>query len=200
MNHLFRAPRSPTASDHEGGALTHHKEGEANTPISGATAEAEARADAAEGALTSYFQKLTMIRRGHPQDDLISRLIAAETHDGRLTEAELISTCVLLLIAGHETTVNLIGNGTLALLAHPADLDRLRADTTLLGTAVDELLRCDSPVQQAGYRAASLARLEAEVAFEHILSDLPRLRLEGAPVRRSSTKFRGLKTLPVSFN
>ncbi len=73
--------------------------------------------------------------------------MAVEEAGEHLTEAELYATCALLLVAGHETTINLIGNGTLALLQHPGQLQRLRQEPTLLRTAVEELLRYDSPVQ-----------------------------------------------------
>ena len=80
--------------------------------------------------------------------DLLSALIAAEEAGDKLNEEELLATCVLLLIAGHETTVNLIGNGTLALLRHPDQLQRLRQSPALITTAVEELLRFDGPVQR----------------------------------------------------
>jgi cytochrome P450 len=94
-----------------------------------------------------YFRDLIASRRRAPGDDLLSGLIAAEDEGDRLTEQELLSTLILLLIAGHETTVNLIGNGMLALLRHPDELARLRREPALMGSAVDELLRYDSPVQ-----------------------------------------------------
>jgi cytochrome P450 len=80
-------------------------------------------------------------------DDLLSALITAEEEGDRLTSDELLGISLLLLIAGHETTVNLIGNGTLALLRSPDEFARLRDDPTLSKTAVDEMLRYDSPVQ-----------------------------------------------------
>lgn len=86
-------------------------------------------------------------KRAHPGDDLLSALIAAEEGGDVLTEDELIDQVMLLYIAGHETTVNLIGNGVLALLEHPDQLAALRADQTLDVAAVDELLRYDPPVQ-----------------------------------------------------
>ena len=74
-------------------------------------------------------------------------MLAAEEQGDRLTKEELFATCALLLIAGHETTVNLIGNGTLALLRHPDQWERLKDHPELIQTAIEELLRYDSPVQ-----------------------------------------------------
>jgi cytochrome P450 len=88
-------------------------------------------------------------KRRNPGDDLLSALIAAEQDGDRLTPGELRQQVVLLYLAGHETTVNLIGNGTLALLGHRDQLERLVADPTLDAAAVDELLRYDSPVQMS---------------------------------------------------
>ena len=98
-------------------------------------------------AFSAYFLELIAERRRVPQDDLLSALVAAEDAGDRLTERELLSTCTLLLVAGHETTVNLIANGTLALLRHPDELRRLRDDPSIARTAVEELLRFDPPVQ-----------------------------------------------------
>jgi cytochrome P450 len=86
-------------------------------------------------------------KRREPADDLLSAMIAAEEAGDRLTSEELREQVVLLFIAGHETTVNLIGNGTLALLRHPLQLELLRTHPDLIGNAIDELLRFDSPVQ-----------------------------------------------------
>jgi cytochrome P450 len=86
-------------------------------------------------------------KRSRPADDLLSAMIAAEDGGDTLSQQELIDQVELLYIAGHETTVNLIGNGVLALLRHPDQLELLRADPSLDSTAVDELLRYDSPVQ-----------------------------------------------------
>jgi cytochrome P450 len=108
------------------------------------------RASSAAVALTDYLRETIARRRRQPQDDLLSALFAAEDGGGRLTEDELYATCALLLVAGHETTVNLIGNGTLALLRHPDQLARLRAEPALIRPAVEELLRYDSPVQLTG--------------------------------------------------
>jgi pimeloyl-[acyl-carrier protein] synthase len=108
------------------------------------------RANEAQDALTGYFARLIEERRRAPRADLLSALIAAEEAGDRLTTQELFATGILLFIAGHETTVNLIGNGTLALLRHPEQMQRLRAEPGLIAGAVEELLRYDSPVQRTG--------------------------------------------------
>jgi len=86
-------------------------------------------------------------KRGHPADDLLTALIGAEDDGDVLDDDELVAQTLLLYIAGHETTVNLIAGGTLALLRHPDQLALLRGDPSLVGNAVEELLRYDSPVQ-----------------------------------------------------
>ena len=100
-----------------------------------------------------YFRALIVERRKDLKDDLISALIEAEEAGDKLTEEELLSTCILLLVAGHETTVNLIGNGALALLRNPDQLEMLRDDPSLAPRAVEELLRYDPPVQMTGRTA-----------------------------------------------
>src|SRR5262249_56456233 len=111
-------------------------------------AEIVTRGRAARRQIGEYFRRLLTERRRHPREDLLSLLIAAEEQGDKLTEGELLATCILLFIAGHETTVNLIGNGLLALLRHPDQRARLTADPTLIQSAVEELLRYDSPVQR----------------------------------------------------
>ncbi len=106
------------------------------------------RSIAGRRALAAYFRELIAERRAAPRDDMLSALIAAEEAGDKLNEEELLATCILLLVAGHETTVNLIGNGTLALLRHPDQLQKLRENPGLIGTAVEELLRFDGPVQR----------------------------------------------------
>src|SRR5207249_11837081 len=106
------------------------------------------RSGAARPAIGDYMRGLIAERRASPRGDLLSALIAAEEAGDKLSEDELIATCILLLIAGHETTVNLIGNGTLALLRHPEELRRLRENPGLIASAVEELLRYDGPVQR----------------------------------------------------
>jgi cytochrome P450 len=97
--------------------------------------------------LQNYFRGIIAQRRAEPRDDLISALVRAQEEGDRLSAEELLANCVLLLNAGHETTTNLIGNGTLALLRHPDQMRRLRDDPSLIPTGVEELLRYDSPVQ-----------------------------------------------------
>jgi cytochrome P450 len=109
-----------------------------------------ARAVVAGEAFDAYFADLIAKRRRDPRDDLLSALIAAEEEGGRLRQDELLTQLVLLLVAGHETTVNLISNGTLALLQHPDQLRRLRDDPGLIRSGVEELLRYYSPVQLTG--------------------------------------------------
>lgn len=96
---------------------------------------------------SAYLRELIAERRGRPGDDLISALIAAHDEGERLSEQEMISTCVLLLNAGHEATVNTTVNGWRTLFAHPDRLAALRADHGLLPTAVEELMRYDTPLQ-----------------------------------------------------
>ncbi|HYO89887.1 MAG TPA: cytochrome P450 [Candidatus Limnocylindrales bacterium] len=104
-------------------------------------------ASTATAAFYAYLQTLVEERRKHPGDDLLSALVAAEAEGEHLSEHELLATAMLLLVAGHETTVNLIGNGTLALLRQRDQWERITANPALAKGAVEELLRFDSPVQ-----------------------------------------------------
>ena len=110
-----------------------------------AAAVQEARLEFAD-----YFRELIAIRRARPAADLLSQLIRAEDDGQYLSEQELIGTCVLLLVAGHETTVGLISNAVLALLRHQDQLAALRANPKLAAAAVEETLRYDAPVQFTG--------------------------------------------------
>ena len=100
--------------------------------------------------MDEYLGEAIAHKRKHPKDDLLTALIEAEEEEDRLSEDELRSMTGLLFIAGHETTVNLIGNGTHALLNNPDQLQIIREDESVDGTMVDELLRYDSPVQNSG--------------------------------------------------
>ncbi|HEY1366574.1 MAG TPA: cytochrome P450 [Gaiellaceae bacterium] len=216
------------------------------------------RADDSIRAVSAYMQELIAARRSDPREDLLTGLIAAEEAGSHLSSDELIGTTVMLLFAGHETTTNLIGNGTLALLAHPHELRRLRDDPDLLPIAIEELLRYDSPVQATGRSltgpvelpdgtvlptgaalgiwigganrdpavfddpdrldvgrrgarhlsfahgphyciGAALARLEAEVAFGHLLWRLPEFELAGETPWRRNPILRGVERLPIRF-
>jgi cytochrome P450 len=103
-------------------------------------------------AMAGYLTALVADKRAHPVDDLLSALITARDSGDRLTERELLGMIFLLLVAGHETTVNLIGNGMLALLLSPGEMARLRTDRSLLPGAVEELLRYTNPVNHATFR------------------------------------------------
>jgi cytochrome P450 len=114
------------------------------------TEDGLARIEQAMEEFEDYLRDLIHQRRVTPADDILSALVTAQERGDQLSDDELLSTCFLLLVAGHETTVNLIGNGTLALLRHPDQLRRLQQDPTLIRSAVEELLRYDSPAQIVG--------------------------------------------------
>ena len=126
--------------------------------------------------LFQYFTDLVEARRAEPRDDLLSALLAAEGPSGplsgelaagdKLTHAELLSTATLLFIAGFETTMNLVGNGTLALLRHPEQLERMRRDPSLVRTGVEELLRYDGPVHVTARIATQNVRIGDEIVRE----------------------------------
>ena len=132
------------------------------------TLSPEERAAAMEAgeALDEYFTPIIQARRAEPESDIVSALAQAEEEGDALTEREMLNMLRLLLVAGNETTTNLIGNGMLALLRNPGELERLRADPSLIPAAVEELLRFDSPVQ---------------TDFRGALEDC---EVNGAPVRR----------------
>jgi cytochrome P450 len=123
-------------------------------------------------AFVRYLKALIAARRRRPNDDLISALVTAEDNGDRLSENELIAMLMLLIIAGHETTANLLANGTLALLENPAEKDRLTSDPSLMESAVEELLRFTAPVETATER----------YAVQHI-------RWHGASIRRGDVLF-----------
>ncbi|PRX44227.1 cytochrome P450 [Prauserella shujinwangii] len=161
---------------------------------------------AADAELTAMTADVVAWKREHPADDLLTALITAEDNGDVLGDDELVAQVVLLYVAGHETTVNLIAGGTLALLRHPDQLAALRADPGLIGNAVEELLRYDSPVQSsrritlAPYRVgdreipagsfvlANLAGANRDPAF--FGTDADELRL-GRPDARQHLSFGG---------
>ncbi len=116
-------------------------------------------------AFTDYLRALFEEKRANPGDDLVSALVRAEEAGDRLSEDELLGMVFLLLVAGHETTVNLIGNGALALLQHPDQLRKLKEDPSLIKPAVEELLRYDGPVETSTER---FAREDVEIGGQVI--------------------------------
>jgi cytochrome P450 len=215
---------------------------------------------AADEEMSQIAADMIAWKRANPADDLLTALIQAEDDGDVLDDDELVAQTLLLYIAGHETTVNLIAGGTLALLRHPDQLALLRADPALVGNAVEEMLRYDSPVQasrritlepvtvggttipagafvmaslgsanrderfwgadadelridRANARqhvsfgagphhclGASLARLEACIAFEHLVGRFPGLALDGEVVWNGRINLRGPAHLPVSVS
>jgi cytochrome P450 len=118
------------------------------------TAAEFALAKDASNRVVELLQRLVNEKRDHPDDALVSALISARDGDERLTEQELLSTILLLIIAGHDTTASLIGNAVVALLTHPEQLARLRAEPALMAPAVEELIRYDAPVPHTTFRYA----------------------------------------------
>ncbi|GAA2882184.1 cytochrome P450 [Nonomuraea rubra] len=213
---------------------------------------------AAQEELVGITAEMIAWKRGHPADDLLTALIHAEEDGDMLSEDELVAQVLLLYIAGHETTVNLLSGGTVALLRHPDQLAALRADPALMPGAVEELLRYDSPVQASGRvtlepmvlggveipagafvmallgsanrderrfgpdagelrvdredahhhvsfgagphhcLGAALARLEARVVFERMLSRFPALALDGEVRWNGRINLRGPASVPVT--
>ena len=141
--------------------------------------EGRARAVAARDALHTYLRGIIADRRRARRQDLISDLVAVEERGDTLSERELVAMCTLLLIAGHETTVNLIGNGMLALLEHPDQLQQLRDTPQLTQSAVEELLRFDSPVQMR----SRIAGETLEIGGKAIVAGSSVLALLGAANR-----------------
>ncbi len=215
-------------------------------------------ADQASRSLIQYFQRIIESKRGNPDDDLIGQLILAEEGGDKLSSYELYSTCMLLLIAGHETTTRLIGNGLVSLLQRPGLAEKLRANPGAIPNAIEEMLRFEPPVQSTerfakqdmefhghqfrrgdriilsiaaanrdpeanevpeefdpfrenirqvsfGYGihlclGASLARLEAKIAFESLIQRFPEMSLaDKEPAWGTNPFFRGLDRLPVNL-
>ncbi|MFF5294794.1 cytochrome P450 [Paractinoplanes globisporus] len=137
-------------------------------------------ADAAADELTEYFAHLVALRRDDPRDDLVTALAAAHEADGeRLTADELLANLALLLVAGFETTTNLIGNGIVLLLDHPAYAGKLREDPGLAPAYVEEVLRIDSPVQLTSRHAGA----ECEIGGLRVPAGAELLLLLGAANR-----------------
>jgi cytochrome P450 len=116
-------------------------------------------AQQATAELIEYLQPLVELRKSQPTDDLISALLEARQEGNTLTTEELLAQCALLLVAGHETTRNLMGNGLHTLLRHPSAITRLRQDLSLMRSAVEEILRFQGPVQGISRLVASRHKL-----------------------------------------
>lgn len=127
-----------------------------SSTVINSTLESPAVLVAASNAMVAYLRELVQAKRSEPTDDLLSALVAARDGRDRLTEDELTSSVFLILVAGHETTVHLIGNGVHALLTHPEQLELLRAQPHRLGAAIEELLRFDGPLQVSTFRVTSV--------------------------------------------
>ena len=140
-----------------------------------------------------YFKGIIAKRREEPRDDLISRLIEAEEEGDKLTEDEMIVTLRLLLVAGNETTTNLIGNGLKALLEHPEQLELLRRQPELIDNAIEEMLRYDSPVQVDGRTA-----LEEIPIDRHTVRTGQRVSLLIGGANRDPEEFKDPETLDIT--
>jgi pimeloyl-[acyl-carrier protein] synthase len=112
-----------------------------------ATFDLAMRATQATLEMLDYLRDLTEHKRAHPADDVMSMMVASEEDGDKLTNDELVAQGMQLLVAGHETTRNLIGNGLLTLLRHPEEMDRLRREPTLIRGAIEEILRYEGPIQ-----------------------------------------------------
>ena len=125
-------------------------------------AESRASVETAIAQLTDYLRSTISLRRQSPRDDLLSAMIEAQQERDALTDSELLAISNLILMAGQETTTNLIGNGVLALLRHPGELVRLRRQPALLPLAIEEMLRFESPVQGSARVPLEDVRLDGE--------------------------------------
>jgi cytochrome P450 len=122
--------------------------------------EEQRRKGEAFARFDGYFRALLAERRRRPTNDLLSKLAAVQDQGTMLSEDELLATCILLYVAGHETTMDLLGNGTLALLRHPGELRRFREDPDLGPSAIEELLRYDPPTQLTARTALADVELD----------------------------------------
>ena len=131
------------------------------TTIDPICSDAEVRAaEAAMPEWDAYIRELLAARRRNPGDALLDAMLAVEEDDTKLSEDEIAANATFLFLAGHETTTNLIGNGLYALLRHPDQLAKLRAEPALVENAIEELLRFDSPVQIASRTALETIEIE----------------------------------------
>jgi len=113
--------------------------------------------------MTTYFADAIREQRSHPREGLVHSLMTAEVDGDRLSDDEIVATCIVTMVGGQETTTNLIGNGVLTLLRHTEELERLRSDLSLIPSAVEEMLRYESPSQHTGRLAPSDRELGGKV-------------------------------------
>jgi cytochrome P450 len=140
------------------------------------------RANQATLEMSDYFRELAREKKLRPAGDLISEMVNTEEDGDALNSEELLAQCVLLLVAGHETTRNLLGNGLLALLRHPEEMERLRQDPQLTRSAIEELLRFDGPVQGT----SRIATTDLEICGEQVRAGESLLTLIGCANRDPS--------------
>jgi len=140
-----------------------------------------------------YLRVVVAEHRAHPKDDLIDALLQAEDREGVLSENELLMNCIGLFGGGHETTINAIGNGILALLRNPGEMQRLRDNSALIVSAVDELLRYDGPVQFT----ARVAKQTTEIGGKKIYKGQSIMLMLGA-ANRDPLQFQDPDTLNIS--
>jgi len=143
-------------------------------------------------AMCAYFQAAVVDHRANPRDDLINALLTAEQDGDRLTEEEVVANTIVTMVGGQETTTNLIGNGMLTLLRHPDQLERLRADPSLIPSAIEELLRYESPSQHT----ARLAPEDTELGGKLIRKRQAVIAIMGA-ANRDPERFPEPDTLDV---
>jgi cytochrome P450 len=143
------------------------------------TVDDAAEAGSALNELSDYFLELIEQKRAQPQDDLITRLVQTQEASEVLSDEEIVSTCTVLLFGGHETTTNLIGNGTFALIKNPTQWQELRRNPELIPLAVKELLRYDSPVQWL----TRVTKEDVEIAGVTIPAKRPVMLMIGAANR-----------------
>jgi cytochrome P450 len=130
-------------------------------------------------AATAYFRARIRERSGRAADGLVGALMNAEQQGDRLSEDEIIANCIITMVGGQETTTNLIGNGVLSLLRHPTEMERLRADSSLIPSAIEELLRYESPTQHT----ARLAPADVELGGQRIRARQAVIAVMGAANR-----------------
>lgn len=151
------------------------------------------RGSQAAATITEFIKDLVEQRRAKPQDDLLSAMVAVEEAGDRLTEDELFATFAFLFVAGHETTINLIGNGMLALFRHPDQFALLKQQPDLVKSAIEEFLRYDSPVQLTGRTALE----DITIAGHHIEKGKEVSVMLGA-ANRDPAQFENPNTLDIT--